>query len=173
MAGCPRCRQMLEANRVDEFEVRICPPCRGALLKHLDLQDILDRSWRSVPREEAEKVEFKTSDALKTEPSFHCPDCNETMDKYGYMGMAAIPIDRCDKCALVWLDADELQNMVFALARSNYRSERARRREEETTLMLGTVGAATAQGAVPFTMWWGRVNSGMAAAQLLFRLMVP
>ena len=59
------------------------------------------------------------------------------MDKYGYMGIAAIQINRCDSCAEIWLDADELQNMVLALAQSNYRSESA--------LEKSTRGVSTSQ----------------------------
>jgi hypothetical protein len=42
----------------------------------------------------------------------------------------------------VWLDTDELQNMVLALAKSNYRSERALKIERESAIDL-------ARGSVP------------------------
>ena len=54
----------------------------------------------------------------------------------GYMGIAAVQIDRCDRCLMVWLDTDELQNMVLALARDNYRSARALKKESAETLDL-------------------------------------
>ena len=65
------------------------------------------------------------------------------MEKYGYMGIGAIQIDRCDPCNLVWLDTNELQNMILALAKSNYRSDRAWKMERESDLDLarGTVPA--------------------------------
>ena len=58
------------------------------------------------------------------------------MEKYGYMGLAAVQIDRCDPCSLVWLDANELQNMVLALAKANYRSEQAYQREHDRAFPL-------------------------------------
>ena len=136
MTNCPRCRQALVENQVDEFTVRLCVPCKGVLLPHADLARILERSWHAVTPEHAEKLEFRATEALKTEPAFLCPDCGQPMEKYGYMGMAAIPIDRCDPCALVWLDSDELQNMALALAKDNYRSERARQREWQSRIEL-------------------------------------
>src|SRR5438094_1094281 len=110
-ASCPRCRQPLVENQVDEFTVRLCVPCKGLFLPHADLVKILERSWRAVTPEAAEKLEFRATDALNAEPVFHCPDCGKSMEKYGYMGMIAIPIDRCDACELVWLDANELETM--------------------------------------------------------------
>ena len=122
MADCPRCRQLLVENQVDEFTVRLCVPCKGILLSHSALVKILERSWRAVTPEAAEKLEFHAPEDWQNEPTLHCPDCGRTMDKYGYMGLGAIEMDRCEQCTSVWLDADELQNMVLALAKDNYRS---------------------------------------------------
>ena len=98
-------------------------------MPHAEVVQIIERSWRAIKPEDAEKLEFSASKVLKTEPVYKCPDCQQAMDKYGYMGLAAIPINRCDACSLLWLDSDELQNMVLALARSNYRSEAAHIKE--------------------------------------------
>ena len=92
---------------------------------HRDLIDVLQKSWHTVSRETAETLALRATEGWQNEPKFPCPDCHQTMEKYGYMGIAAIQIDRCDPCGLVWLDADELQNMVLALARTNYRAEAA------------------------------------------------
>lgn len=58
------------------------------------------------------------------------------MEKYGYMGIGAIQIDRCDACNLVGLDADELQNMLSALAKANYRSEAPREVSQRAQLAM-------------------------------------
>jgi Zn-finger nucleic acid-binding protein len=115
------------------------------LLLHSDLMDVLEKSWHAVSREKAETTSFRVADGWQNEPKYRCPDCGQTMDKYGYMGINAIQIDRCDSCALVWLDADELQNMVLALAQSNYRSETAwqeLQRERVDILEAGVQGAS-------------------------------
>ncbi len=150
MASCPRCRQPLAENQVDEFTVQLCAPCQGLFVPHTDLVKILDRSWRAVSPEEAEKAEFVAPANWQNEPVLQCPRCASAMDKYGYMGLAAIQLDRCDRCESLWLDAEELQKMVVALARTNYRSERALRRERETQPDIAGAGmrGAVAGGAV-------------------------
>lgn len=133
MAGCPRCQTILVNNQVEEFSVRVCVPCQGLLLPHVEAVKILERSWRGVKQEDAEKLEFRAPANPGSTKPLACPDCRKPMEQYGYMGLAAIPIDRCDACSLLWLDADELQNMVLALAKTNYRSDQARLKEWRST----------------------------------------
>jgi Zn-finger nucleic acid-binding protein len=168
MAGCPRCRQPLVENQVDEFTVRLCVPCKGVFLSHADLGNILDRSWRAVTPEVAEKLEFHATDALQTELVYLCPDCRQAMEKYGYMGMSAIPIDRCDRCDWLWLDSDELQNMVLALAKDNYRSERTRRRESAGRIELAH---AVMPGASRTGLPWLFGNRPAAGAEVVMTLL--
>jgi hypothetical protein len=49
-----------------------------------------------VSCETAETTEFRPTEGWQNEPKYLCPDCRQTMEKYGYMGIAAIQIDRCD-----------------------------------------------------------------------------
>jgi Zn-finger nucleic acid-binding protein len=121
-AGCPRCQKPLEEAQLDNLTARICRDCKGMLLAHEDLMNVIDASWRAVTEKSAEETQFHVKDAARTDPVLRCPDCGQPMEKYGYMGMLAIQIDRCERCSLVWLDADELQNMVLAFAKDNYRS---------------------------------------------------
>jgi Zn-finger nucleic acid-binding protein len=141
-AACPRCQNLLETAQVDTIQVRLCQGCRGVLLAHPDLVQILEVSWRAISEKQAEEASFRAPEKWKKEPTLHCPDCQATMEKYGYMGIAAVQIDRCDRCGLVWLDTDELQNMVLALARDNYRSARAFQKQRTEALDL-------TQGSVP------------------------
>ena len=172
MANCPRCREVLVANQVDEFELRVCVPCKGMLSPHADIVKILDRSWHAVTREAAEKMEFYAKSSIQTETVVRCPDCQQPMEKYGYMGLAAIPIDRCDACALLWLDTDELQNMVLALAKSNYRSEQARQEEWHTDtedfVSVGMVGTA-APGSESWLFGVRPSGAGMVVAEAVLR----
>lgn len=123
---------------------------------HPDLIDVLEKSWHAVSCETAETTAFRATEGWQNEPKFLCPDCGQTMEKYGYMGIAAIQIDRCDPCALVWLDADELQNMVLALAKTNYRTETARQESKKgdwdmiTPADLSDPRAGTMRGG----RWW-------------------
>lgn len=124
-ADCPRCAKPLEDQQLDELSFRCCRGCKGMLLPHAELIGILEKSWHSISRETAETTSFHVTEGWQKEPQFRCPNCSQLMEKYGYMGIGAIQIDRCDACSLIWLDADELQNMVLALAKTNYRSDAA------------------------------------------------
>jgi Zn-finger nucleic acid-binding protein len=174
-ANCPRCQKPLEQAQLDNLTARFCRDCKGMLLAHADLMQVVEASWRAVPKDKAESTPFRTPDGWQRDPEFRCPDCGKTMEKYGYMGLGAIQIDRCEHCSLVWLDGDELQNMVLALAKSNYRSEGAYRREKDQSIDLTT--GALPPGAYARTNWLfpedrGRTGEEIAvAAQLLLSLL--
>ncbi|MCG3148162.1 MAG: hypothetical protein PCFJNLEI_01604 [Verrucomicrobiae bacterium] len=164
MAICPRCRQELVDNQVDEFSVAVCQPCHGVFVRHADLVSILDRSWRAIPAATAEKAEFVAPENWQHEPLLRCPKCVAPLEKYGYMGLAAIQIDRCDRCESVWLDAAELENMVVALARSNYRSEKSLRREWDASRDIASVGMV---GMAPRSLREGQRNAFRSLIRLL------
>ena len=90
------------------------------------------------------------------------------------MGLAAVTIDRCDRCSLFWLDANELQNMVLALAKTNYRSEQRRRDEEQGFDPLAAGVAATVPAnlsaiANPLSRW---MRPGAGAPQVVAQILL-
>ncbi|MGO9243539.1 MAG: zf-TFIIB domain-containing protein [Verrucomicrobiia bacterium] len=143
-ANCPRCSKPLEDQQLDDIAFRCCRDCKGMLIRHTDLIGVLENSWHAVSQETAEATSFRAPEGWQNAAALNCPDCHKTMDKYGYMGIAAIQINRCDPCAELWLDADELQNMVLALAQSNYRSESAWEESQRASLDIAEAGV---QGA--------------------------
>jgi Zn-finger nucleic acid-binding protein len=171
-AACPRCQKPLEDAQVDTIQVRLCQACRGVLLPHPDLIQILEVSWRGVSEKQAEETQFRVREGWQSEIALHCPDCGQTMEKYGYMNIGAIQIDRCDPCALLWLDTNELQNMVLALAKSNYRSERAWKTEKESDLNLaGAVAPVGPRGNQwLFSKQEARIEAVAVVAVQLLRL---
>ncbi len=175
-ANCPHCAKLLEEQQLDVLSFRCCRECKGMLLLHRDLIEVLEKSWHAVSREAAETTAFWATDGWQNEPKFPCPDCHQTMEKYGYMGIAAIQIDRCDSCALVWLDADELQNMVLALAKSNYRSESERQRSERErvdVVELGVQGASQVGRRHSSQGWvFGGSGQTLVVAEMLLRLLL-
>jgi Zn-finger nucleic acid-binding protein len=142
------------------------------LLAHPDLVEILEASWRAVSEEQAQKTPFRARKGWQKESILRCPDCRQAMEKYGYMGLAAILIDRCDRCILVWLETDELQNMVLALAKTNYRSQQAIREAQNAELDFVTPAMQAAAPYVRSGNWLFRDNlpEGLAVAQTLLRL---
>jgi Zn-finger nucleic acid-binding protein len=154
MAGyCFRCEKPLEVSQVDYIAVRMCPPCSSVLIRHEDLTQILDQSWRSVPRETVVTESFHTTSKPEAERTFYCPDCRQPMEKYGYMGLNAIMIDRCHTCSLIWLDADELQNMVLVYAREQYRLKDRREKAKRDSFDIVSAGMASAGTTVQSDMW--------------------
>jgi Zn-finger nucleic acid-binding protein len=165
-ANCPRCSKALEDQQLDEVAFRCCRDCKGMLMRHPDLIGVLESSWHAVSPETAEATAFRAPEGWQNQPTLQCPDCHQTMDKYGYMGLAAIQINRCDPCAEIWLDADELQNMVLALAQSNYRSESAwEKSQRETPNIIGVGGGlGTGPDQTPNPLVWlftGRHSAGL------------
>ncbi|MGA2605378.1 MAG: zf-TFIIB domain-containing protein [Verrucomicrobiia bacterium] len=174
-ANCPRCGKPLEEQQLDDVAFRCCRDCRGMLILHTDLIGVLESSWHAVPQDEAETTPFRAPEGWQNQPSLPCPDCHQTMEKYGYMGIGAIQIDRCDPCAELWLDADELQNMVLALAKSNYRSEVAwekSKREEMDIGEAGVQGAGTV-GVGRYGWLFPGGRSAIVPAINLLRLLLP
>lgn len=143
-------------------------------MKHDDLTQVLWRSWRAMPPDMAENTPFRVADKAGSEPVYRCPDCLQTMEKYGYMGMRAVQIDRCEKCGVVWLDADELQNMVLALAKYNYRGERAVQEAQRRRVSIVPVGEGpvTAQKEHEEVDWLFGEGTEAVVAQVLLRLLL-
>jgi Zn-finger nucleic acid-binding protein len=173
-ANCPRCTKPLQDQQLDELSFRCCPDCKGMLILHPELIDVIERSWHAVPREKAETTSFRTPEGWQNAPALPCPDCLQTMEKYGYMGIGAIQINRCDPCTLLWLDADELQNMVLALAKTNYRSEDTYLREKEES--VDGSSAALLPGGYASANWLFPdqrlgVRGVVIAADILLRLL--
>ena len=178
MSGnCPRCAKPLEDQQMDEMTFRCCRDCKGMLLRHPDLVTILEKSWHAVSPEAAETMTFHAKEGWQSESAYSCPDCHQPMEKYGYMGLAAIQMDRCDACELVWLDADELQNMLLALAQSNYRSESLRQKSERervdiVEMSVQGTGAMWDQFNRRGAWVFQNNNVGVVAAQVLLSLLL-
>ena len=174
--NCPHCAKPLAEQQLDTLSFRCCRDCQGMLLLHRDLIDVLEKSWHAVSCETAETTAFRPTEGWQNEPKFLCPDCHRTMEKYGYMGIAAIQIDRCDPCALVWLDANELQNMVLALAKTNYRSEsewQKLQRGRVDILESGVQGASQVGRSYGSHGWvFGGGGQTLVVAQTLLRLLL-
>jgi Zn-finger nucleic acid-binding protein len=170
-ASCPRCSKPLEDQQLDDVAFRCCRDCKGMLMRHPDLIGVLESSWHAVSPETAEATSFRAPVGWQNAAGLRCPDCHQTMDKYGYMGLAAIQINRCDPCAEIWLDADELQNMVLALAKSNYRTESAREKSKRESLDIAQAGALTAtSNRTPSPVGWlftGRHSAIVPAVELV------
>lgn len=110
----------LVVTSVEGAAVLSCPGKHGLLIDQRTFSSILERSWTAVPRDRAESATItRTQD-----PQDHvCPTCARPMERVPYCGMHNVPIDRCDGCARIWLDAGTLEVVLLAVARMNYAKE--------------------------------------------------
>jgi Zn-finger nucleic acid-binding protein len=166
----------MQEHQLDLLRMQICHECKGLFIRHRDLVGVIESSWRKVPPEAAEILSFHGSNRDEGAGAFHCPSCSKPMERYGYMGWRAVEIDRCDACERVWLDADELQNMVLALAKENLRSakELKRRIQEDTPLPMPMppIGYARQANWLFGDDEGSRDGGKWAVAQLLLGLML-
>lgn len=115
---CPTCRSALAAEVVEGASVLCCPRKHGLLIDQAAFSSVLERSWAAVPRDYAESATLRrTETAPEHRP---CPTCAGPMQRVAYCGIEAIPIDRCDGCDRIWLDAGTLQAVLLTVAKMNY-----------------------------------------------------
>jgi hypothetical protein len=78
---------------------------------------------------------------------------------------------------LIWLDANELQNMVLALAKSNYRSESAwqRLQRERMDIAESGVQGASQVGRRHSRQGWifDETSADLVVAETLLNLLLP
>ena len=118
---CPDCTQELvppaPAGEGDEREPGVrCPGCGG---RWLDEASFLAAQDRADPEHDWHHTDlWSRRDGFAFAPSRRaCPSCGETMLLLRY-GDTAVEVDHCEPCHGLWLDGQELERIVAALART-------------------------------------------------------
>ena len=127
--SCPRCQQALDRAELRKVAVDGCKGCLGTLVPQQDLPRLLESLsaalWRHFdPDAEIEAVK-DANDRIA------CPHCSQPMDRDDYCAAGVVFFDRCNACALLWFDADELGAMAIMWARMNARQERVHAENRE------------------------------------------
>jgi Zn-finger nucleic acid-binding protein len=117
---CPHCASSLVASRVEDTQVFSCPERHGLLIPQKTFASIVTKSWRAIPRDYAEQATFPPRQDRGADIA--CPACGVAMARHPYCGIKGIEIDSCPTCRRLWLDADELEAALAAVAKMNYRS---------------------------------------------------
>lgn len=99
---CPRCSSDMQNLPCEGGQIPTCTACRGsaitvALLRRFAPKERIDQAWRTA-RDETRKSELG------------CPGCEARMRPVALEthGDAALELDACVVCHLVWFDANEL-----------------------------------------------------------------
>jgi Zn-finger nucleic acid-binding protein len=113
MIKCPRCEAKLRATVVDEISIDECPTCKGIWFDHDELRQAKDLTepdlvWLDFDIwKQEEKLQPKAG-------GLTCPKCQTPMCSLAYEGTQVV-IDCCGKCKGIWIDKDELENIVISL----------------------------------------------------------
>jgi|GEM_PF-329426 len=145
---CPRCltnsKEVLLQNMVLEgIELDVCNSCGGIWFDKQELASAVSLDKQTVDsfynKLNALKVQDETSETVSNDQNFtkdlilKCPKCNIEMSKYKYMYTSNIYIDSCDRCEGIWLDNNELLNII------NYLEEASKVDPEKEAAVLAKV----------------------------------
>ena len=122
LPSCPRCHAELEAVSPKGVEVLSCPRCHGTLLSDGQLPLVLEAMSAEMAR--AFNPDAKLEVVKNQGGAVACPVCRRTMSTDDYCGARLVFFDRCEGCAHLWLDAEELGTMALMWARMDARHNR-------------------------------------------------
>ncbi len=103
--SCPRCGKPLDKRT--RRESWPCPACDGVAV---DIEELARLLARVVPELGTAKVE--TPARTSSDRALLCAACGQAMRAVELHG---VPLERCDKDQLVWLDAGRLDELIDAV----------------------------------------------------------
>jgi Zn-finger nucleic acid-binding protein len=127
---CPRCRADLQPVDLKGVAVNACPSCHGTRLAGARLASALEAM--SAELLQTFDPDTKLARSAGAEGRLACAECGREMARDDYCGAGLAHFDRCEPCALVWVDAEALGTMTLMWARMEAR----RSRETATTRRL-------------------------------------
>jgi len=145
---CPKClissEEVLLQNMVlDSIELDVCSSCGGIWFDKQELASAVSLDKQTVEsfynKLNSLKTQDETGEIASNEQGFtkdlilKCPKCNIEMSKYKYMYTSNIYIDSCDRCEGIWLDNNELLNII------NYLEEASKVDPEKEAAVLAKV----------------------------------
>jgi Zn-finger nucleic acid-binding protein len=116
---CPKCDVELKPVIYEGVNIDTCESCEGEWLDKDEISQIIKAKEVVFTPEEISKVEGvkRPVETLVSdeEKQRMCPKCNVAMKKLNYSYSTGIIIDRCETCAGIWLDKDELENIQIVM----------------------------------------------------------
>jgi Zn-finger nucleic acid-binding protein len=127
--ACPACGQSLRAANVSGVSARVCGQCHGTLLAQIDMIRTLEAMSVELLKTFDPDMDLDPVDSKRG--VLACPQCQAAMARDDYCGAGLAFFDRCERCRLLWLGADELGTMTLMWARMEKRLERAQQQTRE------------------------------------------
>lgn len=116
---CPVCREWLIPQAYEGLYVWRCAFCNGMLTEQDKLPRIFVRKEKGFTERVQRIATFIRHDTKKKRPHFRlvldmshpraCPRCGKGMSHKFYSYAYHVEIDECQRCGLIWFDADELE----------------------------------------------------------------
>src|SRR5262245_56171394 len=100
---CLRCQQPLERAEVRGVELETCTKCKGMLLGQLLLPKLLEAMSVDLLKNFDPDVQIQP--IKDAGGAVSCPRCAQPMQTDNYCGAGIVFFDRCEGCALLWLDS--------------------------------------------------------------------
>lgn len=157
---CPACPGTLQPRRVHEtIDVHVCDACTGTLVPVNRLVPLLEAI--ASPLRHAVSTDEPIEEIPANAERRGCPRCRARMTSFGYLGTTLVTADRCESCALIWTDPDELGTMALLLLRTHRRTaERDRFHKEMFEGMARRTGLALRARAVANRIAAGLLGGG-------------
>lgn len=110
---CPRDQTTLVKSRFMTEVMDACSQCDGVWLERGEMEKIL-----GLPDDL-----FRGQDRPDPKGAAACPDCHVSMKTVWFSMDERVLIDRCEQCGGVWLDAEELRELVQEVYRHKERTQ--------------------------------------------------
>lgn len=107
--ACPRCGIEMVFGELLNTKVVACVQCHGMMIQMATFGAMVEylRQNYDGPENKSQPI-----DPTELETVVQCPACWKKMDVYPYCGPGNIVIDSCASCHLLWLDGNELVQVI-------------------------------------------------------------
>lgn len=110
---CPKCKIELDKKSIKGIEVDECDKCEGIWCDNKELKQVKDNTDSDLNWMDFDI--WKHSEKFSAKPAkVNCPECGNLMNVIDYEN-TKVEIDFCEQCKGIWLDKNELENIITAL----------------------------------------------------------
>lgn len=126
---CPRCGEPLSDVTLDRVAVSACAKCHGTRLTPPQLGRVLEAMSAELLKSFDPDTRLEPVNAASARLA--CPSCARPMESANYCDAHIVFFDRCDRCGVLWVNADELGAMTLMWAHMDAQRARSHAQTEE------------------------------------------